>query len=135
MRSKWYPDRLTNFNNPLLQEAARTYDDAGNLLTKTEISSGEVTTYTYDYRNRVIRAEVKSSGGVLLSEVDYTYDVFDRLIARTVDSDGAGAQAAETSYTVYDGDHAWADFDDTGAVTARYLFGDFVGLLDSLVVE
>jgi len=83
-----------------------------------------VTEYTYDYRNRLTRVEARSSGGIILSEADYTYDIFDRRIAKTVDADGDGTGAAETTRFVYDGDHVWADFDASGTITARYLFGD-----------
>ena len=43
-----------------------------------------------------------------------------------MDADGAGTGLPTTTYTVYDGQHAWADFDGVGLVTARYLFGDQV---------
>lgn len=36
---------------------------------------------------------------------EYTYDAFDRHIAKEVDSDGAGAAIAEVERFVYDGDH------------------------------
>jgi YD repeat-containing protein len=100
------------------------YDDEGNLSRKSEIATGEYTEYAYDHRNRLTSATTYSSGGIILEEVEFTYDVFDRRIAKTVDADGAGPQTAVTTYTVYDGEHAWADFDESGAVTSRYLFGD-----------
>ena len=43
--------------------------------------------------------------------------------AHTVDADGAGRLPAMTSHTVYEGNHAWTDFDESGNVLARYLFG------------
>jgi RHS repeat-associated protein len=92
------------------------YDNEGNLIQKTEIATGNVTTYTYDYRNRMTDAVTKSAGGIILQQSHYTYDVFDRRIAVTVNG--------QTIYTVYDRDHAWADYDASGAVKARYLFGD-----------
>lgn len=58
----------------------------------------------------------KTAGGVILSESTYIYDVFDRRIAKTVNG--------QTLFTVYDKQHAWADYDSTGQVVARYLFGD-----------
>ena len=60
----------------------------------------------------------------IVQEVEFTYDVFDRRIAKTVDDDGAGPNSAVTVTTVYDGEHAWADFDASEDVLARYLFGD-----------
>jgi hypothetical protein len=101
-----------------------TYDNEGNLIRKTEIATSEYTEFSYDHRNRLVLGVLYSAGGVILREVAYTYDVFDRNIARTVDSDGAGPDPAETRFTIYDGEHAWADYDEAGNVLARYLFGD-----------
>ncbi len=113
-------------NNQLLADATfdYVYDAEGNLVRKTERSSGKSTLFAYDHRNRLVLAERYSAGGILLSESSFAYDVFDRLIGRTVDADGAGPTAAETMRTVYDGQNAWADFDSVGNVVARYLFGE-----------
>ena len=77
----------------------------------------------YDHRNRLVDATDYSSGGIILQQVSFEYDVFDRRTTKTVDTDGAGPLAPETTHTVYDGQHAWADLDATGNVIARYLFG------------
>ena len=37
-----------------------TYDDEGNTKTKTEIVTGEVTEYVWDYRNRLTKLEQRS---------------------------------------------------------------------------
>ncbi len=112
-------------NNQVLSDGTfnYAYDNEGSLIRKTDIATGEYTEFEYDHRNRLVHGTVKSAGGVILREVSYTYDVFDRLIARTVDADGAGPQAAETLHTVYNGQQAWADFGAAGNVLARYLFG------------
>jgi len=55
-----------------------TYDDEGNMLTKTEIATGKVTEYTWDYRNRLTAVTVKNSGGTVIQQTDYTYDPFDK---------------------------------------------------------
>lgn len=57
-----------------------TYDDEGNLLTKTRISDGQVTTNTWDYRNRLTRVVVQDAEENMIKEAQYTYDVFDRRI-------------------------------------------------------
>ena len=62
----------------------------------------------------------KSSGGIILSESNYTYDVEGRRIAQSVDEDGP--VTAETTYYTYNGANTWADFDEAGQVTARYLY-------------
>ena len=56
------------------------------LLEPSEV--GEVTNFAYDYRNRLTGVERRSSGGVLLSEFRFTYDVYDRLIVRSVNGGG-----------------------------------------------
>jgi RHS repeat-associated protein len=113
-------------NNQILSDGTYnyTYDAEGNLTRKTEIGTGQYTEFFYDHRNRLVRGTVKSAGGIILREVLYTYDVFDRNIARTVDSDGAGPAQSETRYTIYDGSDTWADYDSSGTVLTRYLFGD-----------
>jgi RHS repeat-associated protein len=113
-------------NNQLLSDGTYNYiyDLEGNLITKTEFATGEVTEFTYDYRGRLTRVERRDAGGTILNAAEYTYDVFGRRIAKTVDSDGAGPQAAETTRFVYDGDHAWADFDENGNAISHYLYGD-----------
>ncbi len=83
-----------------------------------------MTEYTYDYRNRLTSVVERNVVGVVINDVQFVYDVFDRRIAKTVDVDGVGSQPAETTRFVYDGLHVWADFDQAGQVTARYLYGD-----------
>ncbi len=102
------------------------YDAEGNLTRKTETATGNATEYVYDHRNRLVQAQEKSPGGIILREVTYTYDVFDRRIAQTTDADGAGPQPPETTRFVYQGAHVWADFDASGHVAARYLFGQTI---------
>ncbi len=87
-----------------------TYDDEGNVLTQTRISDGQRTEYEYDYRNRLTKVLVKTSGGTVLSEERYRYDALDRRISVWTD-------------TVYDGDNPYADFSSAGSLTNRYLYG------------
>ena len=112
------PSIVVGDHNQLLADETYdySYDAEGNLLTKTERATGTLTTYTYDHRNRLTSAETYTSGGILLSEVSFTYDLFNRRIAQTVNG--------QLTHFVYDGSHVWADFDSTHTTTARYLFGD-----------
>jgi RHS repeat-associated protein len=121
-------------NNQILSDGTFTYDhdNEGNVIRKTEIATGEYTEFEYDHRNRLVRGTVKSAGGIILREVVNRFDVFDRRIARTADLDGAGAQPATTVFTVFDGVHAWADYDVSGNVLARYLYG---ALVDEIVAR
>jgi RHS repeat-associated protein len=66
---------------------------------------------------------------VVIKEVEYTYDLFNKRIGVTVDADGAGGGAAVDRWTVYDGDNAYADFDDGGSLETRYLYGTAIDQL------
>ena len=56
----------------------------------------------------------------------YTYDAYDRRIAKVIDPDGAGPATATTERMVYDGDNIALTFDGTGIQTHRYLYGSGV---------
>ncbi|NLS98225.1 MAG: DUF3836 domain-containing protein [Planctomycetaceae bacterium] len=45
-----------------------TYDNEGNVLTKTNISTSESVEYTWDHRNRLVKATFKNSGGTPADE-------------------------------------------------------------------
>jgi RHS repeat-associated protein len=94
-----------------------TYDDEGN--RRTRVAGSDVTTYTWDYRNRLVREQ--RSGGLTTYDVAYTYDIFDRRIAKT-------ANSVTTQY-VYDGDQIALIFNGTGStapLTNRLLYGPAV---------
>ena len=67
-----------------------TYDDEGNRLTRTKISNDYVTRYEWDHRNRLTKVTEEDDEETVLSTVEHSYDVFNRWIRRTVDSDGPG---------------------------------------------
>src|SRR5262249_32978455 len=103
-----------------------TYDSEGNLISKTRKSDGQVTSYDYDYRNRMTHAVVKTSGGQTVSEEWLTYDVFDRRIGvKTATNGGTPVH----TWPGYDGDNAYADLDSNGNATRRYLYGPAVDML------
>src|SRR5579885_378418 len=91
-----------------------TYDNEGNTLTKTRISDGQVTTFSWDHRNRLTEAVVRDAQGNVLDDEKFTYDANDHRI-------GVWANGAQQSWTVYDGDTPYLDFTGTGAVGERYL--------------
>jgi RHS repeat-associated protein len=93
-----------------------TYDGEGNLLTKTVIATAEITEYTWDYRNQLVRVEVRTSGGIVLSESDYKYDSTGRQVSQSTNGN--------TLITIYDRDLAWHDVVAVGTVAAHYLFSD-----------
>ncbi|MES2790039.1 MAG: putative Ig domain-containing protein [Planctomycetota bacterium] len=119
---------VTGPNNQVLSDGtyAYAYDGEGNLLTKTETSTGNVISYIYDHRNRLTSVVTTNSSNVVILQTTFTYDVFDRRISKSVDLDGAGPTTAEETHFVYDGEHIWADYDESGTVLTRYLFGDNV---------
>ncbi len=92
------------------------YDGEGNLVSKTSISTGEWTAFTYDHRNRLTEVVARAADGTLLIDIAYRYDALDRRIASTVN----GLRTA----IAYDGQNAWTDYDANGNAISRYLFGD-----------
>ena len=87
-----------------------TYDSAGNTISA--ISGGTITTYTYDYRNRLSGV---TRGGTVVAT--YMYDALNRRI---------GVQeAGGTTWTVYNGTHPdatpYADFNGSGTLLTRYV--------------
>lgn len=111
---------MSSPNNQLLSDGEFNYefDDEGNQVRRTNIANGEVTEFEYDHRNRLTKTTVKSSGGVITSESQYIFDVFGRRIAII--------NSAVRSNIVYDGDNAWADYNEAHEAITRYLFGDSI---------
>ena len=97
-----------------------TYDNAGNLVGETDTSTHIVTSYTYDYRNRL--TEVTVGGTVVAS---YTYDALNRRIG----IDDSGTQ----TWAVYDRSNPYADFNGSCTLEERYLSGP--GVVNGAVVD
>src|SRR5437016_13938133 len=92
-----------------------TYDDEGNLIQRTK--TGEVVDYTWDYRNRLTKVEIRPSAGATPSKViDSTYDANDLRVSKTVTLAG---QASVSERYLYDGDDLLTSMDGNGSVTAR----------------
>ena len=87
-----------------------TYDDNGNLETKTNIISSDVTTYTYDAQNQLVRIDFPN-----LTFVAYRYDGLGRRIEKDVNG-------TITRY-VYDSDDILFEFDGANTLVARYSHG------------
>jgi RHS repeat-associated protein len=115
----------TGTNNRLLSDGRYTYeyDGEGNRTKRTEIATSKATEYTWDYRNRLTRVVTKDAAGNVIKQAEYTYDVFDRRIAKSVDPDGSGSATATVERLVYDGDNIALVFDGNGNQTHRYLYG------------
>ena len=80
------------------------------------------TLYSWDHRNRLTAVTEGDANGRTTKEVEYTYDVFDRRIAKDVDDDGDGTVDRGERY-VYDGEDIALVFDGAGSLENRYLHG------------
>jgi RHS repeat-associated protein len=122
-----------------------SYDAEGNRIARfiDADSSGtlntgdtDITEYEWDHSNRLIGVtEYATYGGSVTQDVDYVYDLNQRLIKRTIDADGAGAGTTATEHFVYDGNQIIFTFDESATgdqLTHRYLWGPQV---DQLIVD
>jgi RHS repeat-associated protein len=103
------PNYTVNSSNQLTStsNATYTYDNNGNMLTKTD-SSG-TTTYAWDFENRLTSVTLPASGGT----VSFVYDPFGRRIRKST--------STTTSVYVYDGADQLQEVDSAGTtVVARY---------------
>ena len=123
---------LTGPANRLLSDGTYnyTYDDEGNMRTRTEIATGAVREFTWDHRNRLVSVVDKNSGGEATQEVRFGYDALDRRIAKAVDTPPLNAVDAAIEHYFYDREDIILDFiDDEGAgwnppvLVQRYLHG------------
>ncbi len=103
-----------------------TYDADGNMITMTQTSTGDVWTYTYDFRNRLVGA-METSGSTTLEQVTYTYDALDNRIGM----DENGTQ----TWTLYDGSDPIMDFNSSGSLEMRYLNGPAGDLVDTVLAR
>jgi RHS repeat-associated protein len=115
----------TGTNNRLLSDGtySYTYDNEGNRTSRTNIATGEVTSYSWDYHNRLTGVTIKDINGTLIKAVGYTYDVYNQRISKSVDSEGTGAAAPQTELYAYEGSNISLVFDGQGNQTHRYLYG------------
>ncbi|WP_254512292.1 RHS repeat-associated core domain-containing protein [Anatilimnocola floriformis] len=108
-----------------------TYDDEGNRLTRTKVSSGHVTEYEWDFRNRLTKVTEKDNSNNILQVTTNGYDAFNQWIRRSFDADGAGGAAAVENFFVYENGQIVLQFDGDSAsdLSHRYLWGDQVDQL------
>jgi RHS repeat-associated protein len=129
------PGDLDGLNNRLATDGVYnyTFDDEGNLVLQTEIATGDKREFSWDYRNRLIKVTFKDDQDNVLKTIDYVYDVFDRLIRRTLDADGPGGSAASDQFFSFLGasinPHLQLDGPDDSDLSHRYLWGPAVDQL------
>jgi RHS repeat-associated protein len=93
-----------------------SYDDEGNRTKRTEIATGKVTEYVWDYRNRLASVLFKDAGGTVTKTIQYLYDVNNQRIGKKIDG-------ATTERYVLDRNQIGLVFDGAGNQTHRYLYG------------
>ncbi len=106
----------TGTGNELLSDGIYnyTYDADGNMTSQTNIATGSVTYYTWDYRNRLVEVKQEDNHNNVLNDEKFTYDVFNNRIAVSLNG-------TPQLYTVYDGANPYLDFNSNGQLTERYL--------------
>jgi len=125
---------VTGVNNQLLEDNKYLYeyDLVGNRTKRTDKSTNEVMEYRWDIMDRLTGITVKNDLGEIIRTAEYTYDVYNQRIAKTVDTDGDGSLAAVTERFVYGSDQNIAlVFDENGNVNHRYLFGNGVDQIEA----
>ncbi len=108
-------DSTFSDNNELTNDKTYTYvyDRNGNLTQKTHIATGQVTTYTWDYENRLTSVTRRpSSIAQATSEVSYRYDALGRRIQKNVND-------TITKY-VYDRGNILLEFNAQNTMEAKY---------------
>ncbi|GIW91674.1 MAG: hypothetical protein KatS3mg109_2106 [Pirellulaceae bacterium] len=120
---------VTGSNNQLLEDGTYRYeyDAEGNRTAKEAIATGEREEYTWDHRNRLVRFLKRNSQGAIVLDVHYTYDVFDRRIAKSVDPDGDGPQEPTFTWFVYDNPSVVTGAADRALVGADHIVLEFTG--------
>ncbi len=106
---------VTSDVNRLLEDDQYTYsyDLNGNLESKTNKVTTDVTTYGYDILNRLVLITFPDT-----TTASYAYDALSRRIEKNVDG-------TITRY-VYDGDDIFLEYDGSNTLLARYSHGDRV---------
>jgi RHS repeat-associated protein len=123
---------VTGQGNRLLSDGKYNYeyDNEGNLTKQTEIATGKVQELTWDYRNRLVAFVDKDAAGKETQRVEFTYDAFNRRIAKAVDTNPQDTTPAVVTQFIYDGQDVLLEFVDSDGVGAnqpvldtRYLHG------------
>ena len=86
----------------------------GKLLS-TEISTGKVTEYVWDYHDRLTSVIFKDASGSVTKTIGYTYDVDNQRIGKNVDG--------VVERYVIDRNQIALVFDGSGVQKSRYLYG------------
>jgi RHS repeat-associated protein len=102
------------------------YDRNGNRIKRLKTLDNSYELYEFDHRNRMTGVEFFNASDVLQKTITYAYDVFNRMVRRTLDSDGpGGSPATDQFFAGFDGIHATLEFDGDNKddLSHRYLWG------------
>jgi RHS repeat-associated protein len=125
----------TGANNQLLADGQFTYqyDQEGNRTKRTEVATGKVTEYVWDYRNRLSGVVIKDAAGGVVKSIEYTYDVDNQRIGKKIDTSASlSTGGVVTERYVIDRDQIALVFDGQGIQKARYLYGTEI---DQVIAE
>ena len=101
-----------------------TYDAAGNRITASDSSTGNVWTYGYDAQNQMISAVEKDSWGGLIAQASYVYDPFGNRVVESV-TNSSGTTVTRFAYNAQ-AQTLWATLDGSGNLQTRYINGSAV---------
>jgi RHS repeat-associated protein len=109
-------DKLASAVSSVDGTSSYSYDGEGNRTKRVEISTGKITEYVWDYRNRLASVLFKDGAGVVTKTIDYTYDGNNQRIGKKIDG-------VTTERYVLDRNQISLVFDGAGNQTHRYLYG------------
>ncbi len=111
------------------------YDNEGNMIRRIRIADTEsdrsiIREFQWDYRNRLVAVIDKDENEARTQEVNFTYDVINRRISRSLDAIPSDAIDAVLTHYVYDREDVLLDIvDDDGGgpnvsiIEKRFLHG------------
>lgn len=113
-------DYQTGAGNRLVSDGIYNYeyDNEGNLSRRTEILTGNLREFQWDYRNRLVAVIDKDNVGNQIQQVDFTYDVFDRRIAKAVDTNLQDTVPAVVTHFIYEGGEVHLEFVDKDGISS-----------------
>jgi RHS repeat-associated protein len=79
--------------------------------------------YCWDQRDRLTSVTYKNAAGTVTEEVDFTYDVYNNRLSKTV---VMGDAAPQVERFIYDGSQVLVQLDGSNNETHRYIFGPAV---------
>lgn len=110
------PGYTTGPDNQLLADGIHTYtyDPEGNMATRTHNTTGVVTAYEWDHRNRLVKVTDRN-GAAVTQTVEFGYDAMDRRLIESVD--------ANSVHFVHNRYETWMERGMSGTVISRTLPG------------